>query len=288
VLNVGYAALCYGQHAGATLQASSQLCYLDRDLYVFPDKRDVPVEGVLLDARMEVESLRILQQAMQDLPRPAVALRDGPLILWTLQSESREVRQALLRDFFHGLTALKDMGTPIAGYISYTGSRDVANSLRVWLCQGQPNQCELCRNENRELCLALAAIPDRDLFAFLPKGGRSEVFGSSSQVLEDYGDHRVEFFYINVGDEIVRIEVPQWVTADATLLDLVHATAWDQCRRSSAVPPYPPALLEAHEQAVIDTTERRIVEEMVEKVLGLHGKRIVRSAKDHSKRRRGV
>ena len=136
--------------------------------------------------------------------------------------------------------------------------------------------------------MALAGIPDRDLFTFLPEGARSEVFGSSSQILEDYGEHQIEFFYVYVGGEITRIEVPQWVVADAALLDLVHAAVCDQCRRSSAVPPYPPALVEAHEQAVINTTERQVVEEMVEQVLRLHGKRIVRSAKDLSKRRRGV
>lgn len=288
VLNVGYALLSYGRQPDAVLEASSQLCFQDEQLYVFPQKRDVPIEGTLLSARMEVESLRVLQKMLRSISRPTVALRDGPLILWTLQNESKEVQHVLLHDLLEAMAFLRQTGVPLAGYISYTGSRDVANSLRVWLCQGRPNECERCESDNRDLCLALARIRDRDLFAFLAEGDRSELFGSSSQILEEYGEHRVDFFYMNVGGEIVRVEVPRWVGSDVDLLGFLHAAIYDQCQRSPGFPPYPPALLEAHEQAVITAAERRLVEQMVEQALGQHGQRVVRSAKDDSKRRRGI
>jgi hypothetical protein len=288
VLNVGYALLTYGPQPDAVLGASSQLCFEERDLYVFPDKRDVPVEGTLLGARMEVESLRALQQAFSQASQPTVVLRDGPLILWTLQNETEDIQQTLLRGLFDAMSWFRQNEVPLAGYISYTGARDVANSLRVWICQGRPNDCEGCKNSEREVCSALATIRDRDLFSFLKKGERTDLFGSSSQILEIYGEHRVDFFYMNVGGEIVRVEVPQWVGTDRELLNLLHAAIHDQCQRSPGFPPYPPALLEAHEQAVISSPERRLVEEMVERALGQHGYHITRSAKDYSKRRRGV
>jgi len=237
---------------------------------------------------MEAESLRIVQQVVQSTSRPTVALRDGPLILWTLQNESREVQQALLHDFLQAMAVLRQVGVPLAGYISFTDSRDVANSLRVWLCPGRPNECAHCTSDDGDLCLALAKIRDRDLFTFLAEGERSQLFGSSSQILEEYGEHRVDFFYLNVGGEIARVEVPRWVGSDANLLGLLHAVIHDQCRRSPGFPPYPPALLEAHEQAVITAAERRLVEEMVERALGQVGQRVIRSAKDDSKRRRGL
>jgi len=288
VLNVGYALLTYGHQPDAVLEASSQLYFRDEELYVFPQKRAVPIEGALLNARMEVESLRILQQVLRSTSRPTLILRDGPLILWTLQNESKEVQHALLHDFLATMASLREAGVPLAGYISYTGSRDVANALRVWLCQGRPNECDRCESDERDLCLALAKIRDRELFAFLAEGERSELFGSSSQILEEYGEHRVDFFYVNVGGEIARIEVPQWVGSDVELLGLLHAAICDQCQRSPGFPPYPPVLLEAHEQAVITAAERRLVEGMVDQALARHGQRIVRSAKDDSKRRRGV
>ena len=46
--------------------------------------------------------------------------------------------------------------------------------------------------------------------------------------------------------------------------------------------------MEAHEQAVISTTERRVVEQLVEEALARRGVTYVRSAKDRSKRSRGV
>nr|MBC7244504.1 DNA double-strand break repair nuclease NurA [Chloroflexota bacterium] len=289
VLNIGYAFLTYGQHSNAILDANSRFCFLDEDLYLFPEKRDVPIEGTLFNARMELECLDALQEVIHSPPSlPTAALRDGPLILWALQNESQTVQEKLLHGFLAAMACLREEGIPLAGYISYTDSRDVANSLRVWICKERPNECEHCSSSERDLCLALAKIRDRDLFNFLATGERSALFGSSSQILERYGEHRVDFFYLNVGGEIVRVEVPHWVSTDAALLDLLHAILYDQCQRSPGFPPYPPALLEAHEQAVITTAERRLIEEMVERALGLHGQLVTRSAKDDSKRRRGV
>jgi len=288
VLNVGVAALTYGSHPDARLGSDSQLCFRDEDLYLFPDKRDVPLEGTLLGTRMEAESLRALQRATQSATLPTVALRDGPLILWTLQNESELVQSSMLHAFLESMSVLQQASIPLGGYISFSDAHDVANSLRVWLCQGRPNACERCDSEERDLCMALAKIHDRELFSFLSDGQRSELFGSSSQILKLYGEHRVAFFYLNVGGEIARIETPLWVATDPALLGLLHAATYDQCRRSSGFPPYPPALLEAHEQAVITSAERRLVEEMVERAMAGLGLSVQRSAKDDSKRRRGV
>ncbi len=288
VLNFGVAALTYGSRPDARLESASQLCFRDKDLYVFPDKRDVPLEGALLGARMEAESLRILQSAVQSVVCPALALRDGPLILWTLQNESEPVQVNMLQPFLEAMGILKHARVPLGGYISFSDAHDVANSLRVWLCQGKPNACERCESEEHDLCIALAKIHDRELFAFLAEGERSELFDSSSQILRLYGEHRINFFYLNVGGEVARIEVPCWVAADAEMLNLLHAATYDQCRRSSGFPPYPPALLEAHEQAVITAVERRLVEDMVERSMAGLGLRVLHSAKDDSKRRRGV
>jgi len=288
VVNVGYALITYGSESSAVLDSRSQLCFEDRDLYVFPEQHEAPIDGIRFGARMEAESLRILRDVLQDSRRPVVALRDGPLTLWTLQNEDEKVQQALLRDFLDAMYFFQDSHIPLGGYISFSGSRDVANSLRVLICEGQPGQCDGCASDERDLCKALATIRDRDLFADLEEGQRSELFASSSQVLEAYGDQRIDFFYINAGGEIARVEVPRWVSLTGEQLSLLHAVIHDQCQRSPGFPPYPPALLEAHEQAVITVAERRLIEEMVEQSLGQLGYHVTRSAKDDSKRRRGV
>jgi hypothetical protein len=307
VLNIGYAMLCYGNNPHATLDSESRLCFSDEDLYIFPEKRDVPLEGGLLGAKMEVESLSILPRILDgrgDLHHSpegvakaghshpddltTAVIRDGPLTLWTLQSEDKKVQQALLHDWRRAMDSLRETRVPVAGYISFTDGRDVANSLRIHICEAQLNDCDHCVNDRRSLCLELAQIHDRDLFSFLGTGQRSELFASSSQILEQYGEHRIDFFYLNVGGEIARVEVPQWVRTNPDWLHFIHAAIVDQCRRSPGFPPYPPALQEAHEQAVITVADRSVVEEMMERAMGQHGQKWIRSAKDDSKRRRGV
>jgi len=290
VLNAGYALLVYGNQPNAALASASRLCFEDQDLYVFPEQRDVPIEGVRLGARMEVESLRIVQEGAQPPYHglPTVVLRDGPLTLWTLQSEDEAIQDALLHGFLNALEFLRQANVPVAGYVSYTEARDLANSLRLWICQGKPNECAGCTNRERDLCQALAGIRDRELFSFLATGERSGWFASSSDILRRYGEHRIDFCYLNAGGEIARVEVPQWVRSSPPLANLLHASLADQCRRSPGFPPYPPALQEAHEQAVITAAERQLVDEMVERALGRRGQHLLRSAKETSKRRRGV
>jgi hypothetical protein len=306
VLNIGYAILCYGNKPHAILDSESRLCFSDEDLYIFPEKRDVPLEGGLLGAKMEVESLSILPRILDGRAalRPTdgaateghlhpdglttAVIRDGPLTLWTLQSEDKKAQEALLHDWRQAMDSLREARVPVAGYISFSDGRDVANSLRIHLCEGQLNECAHCVSDRRNLCLELAQIHDRDLFSLLGTHQRSELFASSSQILEQYGEHRIDFFYLNVGGEIARIEVPQWVRTNPEWLHLVHSAIVDQCKRSPGLPPYPPALQEAHEQAVITVTDRSVVEDMMERVMGQHGQKWIRSAKDDSKRRRGV
>jgi hypothetical protein len=306
VLNIGYAVICYGDNPHAILDSESELCFQDGDLYVFPEKRDVPLERGLLGAKIEIESLSILPRILNSgglsdhkgsgqtdkslYPEalPTVAIRDGPLTLWTLQNEDESVQQALLQGLREAMDSLREAQVPVAGYISYSDSSEVANSLRVWTCPGRLNDCDRCVSSDRNLCLELAKMHDRDLFAFLDTGQRSELFASSSQILQQYGEHRIDFFYLNVGHEIARVELPQWVRTNPDWLHLLHSAIVDQCQRSPGFPPYPPVLQEAHEQAVITVADRRVMDEMIECAMGQYGQKWARSAKDDSKRRRGV
>jgi len=130
-----------------------------------------------------------------------------------------------------------------------------------------------------------AAIADRLVFDYLEEGERSDIFESTVPILKKYGQHPIGFFYLNVGEELARIEAPMWVLEDGDKLDLVHALAFDQCQRGRG---YPPALQEAHEQAAITTAERRVVEEMIERALAERGLVLPWSAKERSKRERGI
>lgn len=293
VVNTGHAVLTYGSYPDAVLDSTGQLYFQDEDLYIDPQGQRIPVTEARLGLKMQVQEMQALLTATGKASPPAVALRDGSLIMWPLHGEEKTVQVHFLHQFLECLDRFLAASIPVASYISYSNGQDVVNAMRVRLCPMQSRDCQNCplSEEDKELCAYLSSLRDRHLFfddALLAEGERSQVFESSSAILDRYREHRIRFFYLNVGGEIARVEAPAWVTDDTEKLDLLHAVVMDQCRRSGNYPPYPPALMEAHEQAVITSAERRLVQDIVERALAEQGLTYIRSAKDRSKRTRAV
>ena len=136
-------------------------------------------------------------------------------------------------------------------------------------------------------CNLVQGFLDRDLFqALLRPGERSSVFYTCSSVSRDYyGDHEVNFFYLNTGDEIARVEMPAWVADDPALVDLAHGLLMDQCRRGFG---YPVAIAEAHEQAVVTGADRHSFRRLVEGALEGADLPVYTSEKALSKRVRSL
>jgi hypothetical protein len=204
VINTGHAVLTYGHHPDANLDSEGRLYFEEKDLYISPGRKNIPVEGTRLGMTMERAELQALLAASRSTIQPAVALLDGSLILWALQNEDEEVQHKFLGEFKACLEGFRASRIPVVGYVSYTGSHDLANTLRVWLCQDDPSDCDACSlaEKDRTLCVSLSTTLDRQLFnGLLQDGERSDVFESRSAILEKYGDHRIQFFYMNVGSE---------------------------------------------------------------------------------------
>jgi len=91
---------------------------------------------------MEVEELARLARSWKF--RPAIALLDGTLILWTLEGKPADFRSMMLRRLLRMLDTLRALKVPLAGYISSPGSTDVINALRVGLCPYQFANCDKC------------------------------------------------------------------------------------------------------------------------------------------------
>jgi len=291
LVNVGLARLTYGQRPDAHLWAHSRFRSDEQDIYISAEGRRIPVEGARLGLQMALDELQALFAAAQEAgsDRPLLALRDGSLIFWALQSEDDAVVRHFLPQILDYLARFQMAGIPVGSFISYPGAQDVANTLRLLICGQDPKHCGQCAgasDEERSLCRAVADFRDQALFLrHLRPGERSALFDSSSTILDRYGEQRVQFAYLHTGDEIARLEAPQWVMGDETMRDFLFAAVMDQCQRGRG---YPAALMEAHEQAVITTGERHLVEQMVEETLAEQGLEYVRSAKDRSKRERGV
>jgi len=95
----------------------------------------------------------------------------------------------------------------------------------------------------------------------------------------------IRFFYLNVGREIARVEVPAWVAQDQVLLDRLHAVIYDQAQKGNG---YPYALSRAHEQAVVNTADRERFNELVTAALLRQGLPVRTSEKSRSKGRRAI
>jgi len=135
------------------------------------------------------------------------------------------------------------------------------------------------------LCALLRALPDRALLSHLRPGQRSALFRSLAPVLDHYAaPDRVLFFYLQVGGEMARVELPQWACAPEHLAR-IHAAVAGQCARGRG---YPVVLMEAHEQAVIHGGSREAFRLLVLEALNLHGLETTVSAKRLSKDQRGV
>ena len=116
--------------------------------------------------------------------------------------------------------ASRSLQVAVASYISLPNSAEVVNLLRLGLCDWDP--VGHCQRHCRALvpgdrrCDAAHSLTDRVIFErTLAPGQRSAVFASRSPVARDaYGVHRVHFFYVNVDEEIGRVEVPAWVAEE--------------------------------------------------------------------------
>jgi hypothetical protein len=297
LFNIGMVYLRYGDNPLATLTSEPDLRYEEADLWVNASQRRMPVNETILGLRRAVAELQAAVELLEGEPLPSVALVDGTLILWMLESLDDEIIQTLLQEFLDVLTIFQKYRIPVAGYISSPGATDLYGAMRVAACDypdhGRDIDCMDCwrriLNEGHTAaCDVLPRVTDRyivEQVAELQPGERTATFPSESRILSKYKQHEVHFCYLHTGREIARIEIPRWVAEDPELLDRVHALLWDQAQLGRG---YPVALQEAHEQAVLSMADRRLVEEAVERLLATQGIVVTRTGKDGSKRGRFV
>jgi GNAT superfamily N-acetyltransferase len=297
LINIGKVLLRYGENPDARLDSRAALFFGDDLTITDPIGRAELIEGALLDAKRAIEECRALAEMASELVgrQPTLALIDGSLVLWGLSPRDYEgyIKDELLnRQYLGSFDIMKQVskgGTfALAGYISFPRSADVVNALKVALCPSDVADCERnCSGKRQRECDAIAGVQDADIFdALLDRGQRSALFSSGSKfVRSHYGEHQVHFFYLKLEEEVVRIEIPQWVAEHNDLVDLVHSLVLDQCRRGHG---YPVALMEAHEKAVVTAADREGFRLLVEQAMVEERVEVRSSGKSQSKRLRWV
>ena len=298
LINIGGCILKYGGAPDAYLFSTPTL-YSNDELYMMdPTSRvtEVSIEGGILGLKRTIDEIEALEPLLRENTRrelPTLALLDGSLILWGLAGTGYPdlvAKEIIERGLTPALNYLKDMAKSrvlaVAAYVSLPRSTEVANALRLYLCETTLSDCEeYCSNRRspQSPCSMVNHLLDRELFErLLEPGQRSSLFYTNSSIVRKYGeDQGIYFFYLHTGDEIARVEMPEWAALDKGLLSLTHTLILDQCRRGMG---YPVALSEAHEQAVISGPDRQRFREMVDRSLTERGLPVYTSQKSRSKR----
>ena len=279
LINIGYILLHYGTGEKPLMSSKPRLYYREEEIYeewggarIFVNRELVGFKRGL----MEFTELADLALAAHAEGHRTLALSDGTLILWNLEGKPQDFRAAHLEATLAAMDALREARVPVAGYISQPGSQELINALKLGLCPLAAADCDRCpyQEENQlrfsreEIdalqgdlwqgrglpCSPIEGLSDAVLMRrVLRHGQRTPLYRSASKILSEYGLHHIYYFYLHVGAEIGRVEVPEWVAADRELLDLVHACLCDQAEKGQG---YPVALAEAHERAVVRSADR--------------------------------
>jgi hypothetical protein len=196
------------------------------------------------------------QNSKLSFPPPTLAMVDGSLIYWFLESLPSEARDRILPPILESWDKLRAKHIPVIGYLSASRSGEALNFLRLKTCPYEEPDCAThCPGQtDRAPCQVLDPLKDAALWGMqLEPGQRSPIWRSSARILDDYGDHRIYFCYVHVGTEVARIEFPEWVAEDALLLDTALSLVLAQVQKGYG---YPVALAEAHNQAVVRGGDR--------------------------------
>lgn len=271
VLNIGTAFFSYDQQSSVLLDSFPKVCTSVDPLQLLPDFINAKRSELEFQAGFDKS------RELVDPAKPFLYLCDGSLIFWHLESKEEEIKNDFLTSYLAALERFYTSRMLIAGYISFAKNKEIVNLLRAGL------EKKLIPSERT----SIDYLVDADICSFfLPPYHRTILFGHHSPIVTNYPEHlRPYFCYVNVGQEIARVEVPAWIAFDNTYLDQVLSLILDQAIKGQG---YPVALSEAHEQAVIKNADREYFYQLLNSVTQQHHRVYVQSQKSIKKRVVGV
>lgn len=280
LINIGSVLLQYGKTTGS-------LVIFDSRPTVFTGNNPEDDAGngqELVNCRRQEFELQVglaksLEFTSKNPDVPFAFLFDGSLVFWHLESKEQNLKDMFLNTYLKLLDALYQSSIICGGYISLPKSKELVNLIRLELCGFQIEGCDKLEAVNHLVDGSIAHF-------FLTEQTRSIVFKSNAKIGASYPEHLVpHFFYMDVGSEIVRIEVPAWIALDEKRVDLLASIIFDQTKKGRG---YPVALAEAHEQAVVKGPDRDFFYHLITKIgIESHHKRVF-SQKSMKKRGMGI
>ena len=227
------------------------------------DKVLTPEDVNILREKREMEEALNKSEAWQGNKKPSVVLFDGTLTTTHLLNNAGELNKELLKTHEEAMETFCERGQLVAAYMSAPRTKDVTKVVRSIFCKKKQckNDCEF------KECKILAESNDSELLNnFLPKPSEKFLY-NRTQIFElknrsGFEDKNISFFYLNVGVEFARVELPTWIVKNVEKLEIICRVVCDQARKGRG---YPIALSLAHEQAVVKAPERTFFYEVVQK-----------------------
>lgn len=250
LINIGLSYFQYDQkNSYVEFESIPYIFKADYSQYITNDLIDIQRTSLELEKGLE-ESLKKI-----NLDLPYIFFYDGPLIFWYLQNKEQEYKNFYLKKYLQILQDCYENKIPIIGFISSPQSREFIQILKT-LNGERIVPKELINNVNFDY------LTDAEVCTlFLKPYSRSTVFFSNLPVVKYYkSEIKPCFVYLNVGSEIVRIDLPFWIIDDQFLFNTILQIILDQCIKGQG---YPIVLSEAHEQAVIKNQDKEFFYELL-------------------------
>ncbi|AMW26755.1 MULTISPECIES: DNA double-strand break repair nuclease NurA [Oscillatoriales] len=269
LINIGRVVLYYGQSRHPILDSVPEIFYRPEDLYIsrqwgIRTEEWMGYQRSISEAIALAETAREIATIQGDNLNPALALVDGSLVYWFLETLPTEARDRIIEPILEAWDMIKVSGIPMMGYVSASRSSETISFLRL---QGCPyNEPDCARNcpdfgqvdkkgkIKQAPCQISEPLRDTVLWSnYLKPGQRSPLWRSRSRILDYYDFDSIYFCYVNVGTEIARIECPAWVAENTEQFELALSIMLAQVYKGYG---YPVALAEAHNQAVVRGGDR--------------------------------
>ena len=273
LINIGSIWIPYG--SGSTPQTFShpQIYHHAPQLW---DERGHLISASIVDHIRdadEMHELAILAERFSS--KPTLALLDNTLLMHSgvlLRNRVSTLVGNAFERYQGSIDRLRNAEVALAGFIDRSQSIDLLTlmSLAKW------NE-----GDNR-----YHGLTDRDIFLnLLPPQHRSAIFRLHlpASAPRKRHDQAIYFFYLKTGSEnqIARIEVPEWVVMNPSLMELVHAGILRECQATNG---FPYSLIRAHELALVTDGERRALDHWITTICLEHGLQLQPSQKAKTKR----
>ena len=278
LLHIGALLFRYTQQAPETY-TRAWLRYQDEDLY---DAHGYLIDSETLNIERSIKEMEVAA-ALAERERarsvaPIIVLIDGPL-LWPYMERSAEGGH--LKSYLSALSRLQKVGAIPVGYVDRPGGRLLLTLL--WVSR----QITEGAAEEPAGQFPLRGLTDLALMEqVLTPGSRTAWFTrlSATNRLHALAGQEIWLCYGKFGSpagaSVARVEVPAWAARDREAMDMLQSVLQHQAQVLSG---YPYVLARAHEEALVTSRDKGVLEQTIQRELLRDGLYTEPSAKAQQK-----